>query len=537
MPDDNQNVLSMENFDGMLTSVDCGAQGLTLGFEDDTSFAYAQRVWDWVNGAENHTFLMVVGKGDCGSNKNRLPYLVSSIAYDEERNIASLTATEGSWKDLAHSYELRVGRVPMSTDLGLQRRDWTKDASMGLSADLGFKTKVQTGPVSGELQCNPCYTTGNINFEFVIKTSYQIPVGLRIRMAPQGVKLGATLRLNVASHFNTKQGLPERSLLKIPLSGISIPGGILTIGPVLDLQLGGEVKFEGVISITSGATATIPDTAVLQADLLDPSNNEFSSWVPSIVKEDTKVQGKVAAVLKLWLEPALKLQAEALGQGLEAGLEFRMPYIESKLEAIAAADGGACKPNDPYELGVKVSTTYGVEVKFKAGSIKGKQAVDVTIGSASLPFGPPACWGWEEPTLGSPSSLPSNPTSNTPRPTSPGSSGGGNSCTVTPTGRSGTCLATGACADSGRESTPGYCPNDPPGIQVSSSFTSEYNLQLLTGTKCCTSAQPESSSSSDLMLESRGEFNTGILSRVYEHTGMVLAVFVQVVSRRSPTVL
>lgn len=77
MPGDHENILSMEKFAGMLTSVECTPQDMTLGFEDDTSFVYAQKVWDWVNGADNHTFLMVAGKGDCGNNAYRIPYLVS----------------------------------------------------------------------------------------------------------------------------------------------------------------------------------------------------------------------------------------------------------------------------------------------------------------------------------------------------------------------------------------------------------------------------------------------------------------------------
>jgi hypothetical protein len=78
----------MEKFDGMLLSCNATQTGLELQFEDDQSFAYAQRVWDWVNGADNHTFLMVVGAGDCDNNPYRVPYLVSELSYDEDLNIA-----------------------------------------------------------------------------------------------------------------------------------------------------------------------------------------------------------------------------------------------------------------------------------------------------------------------------------------------------------------------------------------------------------------------------------------------------------------
>lgn len=315
MPGDNENILSMEKFKGMLTSVKCNSHGVTLAFEDDSSFAYAQRKWDWVNGADNHTFVMVAGQGDCGNNTRRLPYLVSTIAYDEESSTARLTATVGSWKDLLHSYELRVGSLPMSSDLGLAKREWTKEASLDMSANLNFKTEVKTGPVYGELACDPCYTTGKMKFELVVEVRLNLQVNLHFRVAPQGVEAKATLALKVGSELKSEPITFKESMLKVPLSGISIPGDILTIGPVLDLSVGGELSaIEGSITVTAGATATLPDTAVLQADLLDPSSNKFSSWVPRIVKDDFTLQAKLSFSVQMFLEPALKLQAEALGE-------------------------------------------------------------------------------------------------------------------------------------------------------------------------------------------------------------------------------
>lgn len=372
MPGDNENILSMEKFKGMLTSVKCNQHGMTLAFEDDSSFAYAQRTWDWVNGADNHTFVMVAGQGDCGNNTRRLPYLVSTIAYDEERNTARLTATLGSWKDLLHSYELRVGSVPMSSDLGLAKREWTKEASLDMSANLNFKKEVKTGSVYGEIVCDPCYTTGKMKFELVIEVRWNLQVNVQFRVAPQGVTAKATLALKVGSELISEPKTFKESMIKIPLSGISIPGGILTIGPVLDVSVGGELSsIEGSVTVTVGATASLPDTAVLQADMLNPSKNKFSSWVPRIVKDDFTLQAKLSFSLQMFLEPALKLQAEALGKdseeifvqpsddlknktnfcnsqgnGLEAGLELKFPYIETEVEAIA------CK--NPTSLSVKL---------------------------------------------------------------------------------------------------------------------------------------------------------------------------------------
>ena len=307
----------------MLTRISCSDTSLSLTFDDDASFAYAKRVWDWVNGADNHAFLLVVGAGDCGTNAHRIPYLVSTLAYDEDGNTAHLTVRTGEWKDLVHTYELHVGSVPKSADLGLTRRDYTKDAALSMAADLRSKFKVKTGPVFGELVCDPCNMAGRLNFAFIIKATAFIPTGFQLRVTPQGVHAAATINLNVASDYGLKWDKPtigdSWTLGKIPLAGVSIPGGILTIGPALDLQLGWELAlFEIGFSYRFGATSTLPDSARLVADLLSPSENEFSGWAPKLESNGFSAQGRVSAYGKVFVNPALQLEAEALGMSLSS---------------------------------------------------------------------------------------------------------------------------------------------------------------------------------------------------------------------------
>ena len=329
-PGSQESILAMEKFDGLLTSVQCNDNGLSLTFEDDSAFAYAQRVWDWVNGPDNHTFLMVAGKGDCGENPYRIPYLVSKIDYDEAQNTAKLTATTGSWKSLIHSYELHVGQVPMSNELGLERRDYTKDASFDLSTNFDSKLKVKTSAVFGELTCNPCGTSGRIKFEFIAKTKFLVPVDLIFKMSPEAVKAEFGLSFELASDFGSKHDIEKRwTLGKIPLAGVAIPGGVLTLGPVIDFQVGIEITgFEVGIKFLTGATATLPDNAILEADLLHPSNNQFSGWAPSFDAKPITAQGRASSYVKLFVEPTLQLEGEALGQHPQ-----RFFFIDTKLHA------------------------------------------------------------------------------------------------------------------------------------------------------------------------------------------------------------
>ena len=86
-----------------------------------------------------------------------------------------------------------------------------------------------------------------------------------------------------------------------------------TLGPVADIQGGVEVTgFELGAKFSAGVTATIPDTAALQVDLLSPWDNELSSWIPRFAAEQPSVEVKGSAIMETFLDPGLKLEGEAL---------------------------------------------------------------------------------------------------------------------------------------------------------------------------------------------------------------------------------
>ncbi|KEF63602.1 uncharacterized protein A1O9_01580 [Exophiala aquamarina CBS 119918] len=452
----------MEKFDGMLLSCNTTQTGLELQFEDDQSFVYAQRVWDWVNGADNHTFLMVVGTGDCGDNPYRTPYLVSDILYDEDQNIAHLNATTGSWRDLARSYQLQVGNIAMPRGESPGKRDITKGVSFPLANELPFVAKIEQGPIVGELECEACRTTGQIDFELrVTQNLIGLPDGVELRISPQGVSAVADLKLKLGSNFKSKKEVFKETVLSFPLNGITIPPDILNVGPFLDIDAGVEVTgIEGSITVSGGVTSTIPDTAILRANLFDPLDNEFSGWLPDINFLPPTIEAQVSATLQMFFMPAIRLKAEALGQGVEAGLELKLPFIDLKLEATAHSEGGVC--DDPAKtLGVEIEPSVGAELKFEAGTTDGeKTPVEITIATTSFPLGG-ICFG-TNPDADSAGPLAS---SIGPEPSGTKSSSKTSTATTAPVtectaqnGLYGTCISTSACSRKGAVSEAGYCP-------------------------------------------------------------------------------
>ncbi|KAE9976633.1 hypothetical protein EG328_002531 [Venturia inaequalis] len=111
MPGDNENILSMARFRGMTKNIQCGDKSMEITFYDNSTFQYAMSVWDWVNGADNHTFVMVAEPGDCGQHEDRTLFKISSVQSKKE-NVAVLGAQKTDWATAAHTYDFRAGHVP-----------------------------------------------------------------------------------------------------------------------------------------------------------------------------------------------------------------------------------------------------------------------------------------------------------------------------------------------------------------------------------------------------------------------------------------
>lgn len=296
----------------MLKSINCTNHDMTLAFKDDATFAYAQGVWDWVNGADNHTFVMVAGVGDCEWNRRRQPFKISTITYDEEKNVAHLSAELTKWGTFVHSYDLDVGHAPMTVS-HLPARDVSQDLSLDFSSSFPYLIKLTKNGLSTALECTNCVTTGKFIMELKASQQFSVPTGASIRLSPQGVSATAEIKLTESGELTDSIEF-EKRVQRIPVSGITIPG-VVTIGPNLDISMGFEISaFEGSASISAGATVSLKDSAVVEVDLLNPLNSKFSGWIPDVNPLPVTVDARVSGGLQVYFLPAVKLVAEVLGK-------------------------------------------------------------------------------------------------------------------------------------------------------------------------------------------------------------------------------
>ena len=200
----------MERFDDMLTDIKCNDNSIEMVFKDDATFAYTQEVWDWVNGDQNSSFVMVAGAGDCGNNTRRLPYVVTTLQYDEV----------------------------------------TKKTSIDFNHKLPFSVAISSKGLEARLACLSCNSSGSFDMEFRISQKFFVPTGASMKIKPNNV--AATTQVKLSGSIDVKDALTkEFNILEIPISGLKIPG-ILDLGPFLTVSVGAEFT---AITLTAGVTS------------------------------------------------------------------------------------------------------------------------------------------------------------------------------------------------------------------------------------------------------------------------------------------
>jgi hypothetical protein len=450
MPGQDEHIISMEKFLPLTKSVYCDQNGISMTFSDNATFEEAKQVWDWANGAENRSFVIVAGAGDCGWNENRQPFIIQTLDFDGG-NVVKLNGGPASWQDVAHSFDLVVGHITLNeTQYRRAKRDYTKDISIPMELNFPFSVGISEDGVSSTLSCVDCGTNGHFNLELVISTWWKIPTGASIKLSPSGIEATAKLEWTLSGELSGSIN-KEWNPVSFPTPAtIEIPE-VLTIGPTIDLIVGITLNaLKAQATVTGGAQAKIPDSAIVEVNLLNPSDNKFSGWFPSIESYPFSVDAEISATVGAYLATALALKAEALGYGYEIELELRLPYFNGKFDYLVSPSG-VC--NSDKTMGVEASLNIGGQLLIDAKEVSSPDPIfSIQLGSNNFPLAS-TCWGFgpgvSEPTH----AAASNPAVTTGSPASPT----GGSCKQND-GTAGTCISTSACAAKGWKSEAGHCP-------------------------------------------------------------------------------
>lgn len=311
---DHEHIIAMERFYHLLESIHCTDDSFTMKFADQKDYEYAARTWHWVNNHPNHTFVMVAGRGHCKWNKDRQPFIVKNVLFRDDGDCKEIKAIGkvSNWPDAIRSYELIVGGRQRPNS---RKRDWDYTWSFPITADLPLSHVKVGGFHAGNIQlqydCNNCGTRGDIDFDFVIKTKFDIPYDFQINMAPRGVSASFEPTFGLSAAL-TDPWIPFVELGSIPLAGVAIGNGLLDLGPRIAFYIGGALgPLRGNAQITGGGTLTVSDSGELSIDVLNPASDS-AGWSATFTQKPWTVTGSISGSIKLQQDNMLLLSVSAM---------------------------------------------------------------------------------------------------------------------------------------------------------------------------------------------------------------------------------
>jgi hypothetical protein len=317
-PEQYEHVIAMERFADKLKSVKC-AEDMMLEFIDDTAFSYAKNVWNWVNQDVNNSFIMVTNYEGCADDMERLPFVISNIRYDEENNKAHLTADLKEWEDIAHSYDLNVGHMPLTPthrmlmERGVMPRatDFTMSIASSYDKNL-FSTTVGGWTTSVDAVVR---TAGSLNVDFDISVKWLQVKSASMTITPENI--AASIQLALTEKGTLKQAYNwQKTILSIPIQGISILK-VVKLGAFLDVDVGFTMdEWTGTATANFGARMEISNAATVKVDLVNSKNNRFSGWTPTFTPIPLTLSAKVEGSAEVYAEPNIKLEASALCESI-----------------------------------------------------------------------------------------------------------------------------------------------------------------------------------------------------------------------------
>jgi len=322
---DDENILSLEKFGTMLSSIECTNTSVALTFKDSGAFSYAQKQWNWVN-YDNRSFILVAGTGQCHWNTYRLPFLVTSASYDNSTRTINLAAIASKWSEVAHTSELWVGGAPNPPPSRFAQRDFAQSFSLNFQHTLptiSWNFPIPVDNISATVSCPDCGTYGSFDLVFHFQTVFFVPDSVDLTLTPKGVSADFTPSVHFTASLTDKITSPLVLLGKIPIDGISIPGGVLDLGPEIVINAGASIgPLVGETTLSGGVKVYLSDSADLEIGLTSPSF-QASGWDPIIDHVPLSISADIRGSVDVFLQISTQLSLEALGMLLELFFDTR----------------------------------------------------------------------------------------------------------------------------------------------------------------------------------------------------------------------
>ena len=391
-PGDDEHIINMERFEALTKSITCDQSGIFVIFIDDACLQKAKEAWDWANGNDSRTFVLVAGAKQCGWNQHRQPFVINTVDFDDEALTGNLHGMPKSWKNITHSYDFRLGHGDPVNQTHSKR-----DSQFNIPFDntlSPFSLNLSDSDVSASLTCVTCGTTGSFTVELAISYWLFVPTGAQVTLSPSGVGADAQLQFSLAGNL-TKPREKEWTPISIPTPwSFEIPD-VAKFGVTIDLIAG--ISLESLqaeaAQVTGGAYATIPNSAYAEVNLLDPTDVQFSSWTPSIGHYPFSLEADIQAEVEAYIAPSIALTASILDIGYEVDLQLRLIDIAGTFTPEYSVSG-VCGTNQT--TGVSATLEFEVELDVEGKPTDSSKddfsfplgLLNVPLAAICFPFGP-----------------------------------------------------------------------------------------------------------------------------------------------------
>ncbi|KAK3049991.1 hypothetical protein LTR09_008646 [Extremus antarcticus] len=287
-------------------------------------------------------------------------------------NKVTLTAKPKTWEDAFDHWQLKISSKGITPQSAHSSRSLVKrigyNGTQSLSLDANFATdpieltSSDDSDATASIGCDPCYTTGSLDFDIDVTYWFPAQISGSVTMTPNNI--GATFVANVeASEELTSQHSASKELFALHPDGINIDRPEFTI----NLAAGINSLDAKMDVFSSGISMSIPAEAIAVLDFDDSSLNQFQDWSPVFAPAmpENFLSAEISLSAFAGIRTRIEFDIELFNYGFLAGFSLDAPSFGVTLTG-QAADGGVC--DDPEaDFGVDLSMDLFAELDFFIG--------------------------------------------------------------------------------------------------------------------------------------------------------------------------
>ncbi|KAK6344466.1 hypothetical protein TWF696_008103 [Orbilia brochopaga] len=403
-PDSKNPLIMMEKFTTLTTSSECSLpeKKLTIKFKSKEAMEQVSKSWNRVNVDVAEFFYLIANNPSCCPDGQRHPYKVEAVKYEAETLAVVLSIQNMDWENVASNFDLNLSRynLPKHTKRHAHTTELTKRwfnpgklgvsliNKLGIAPDIDYVESVYMGlDLSSEekrkqilsdpfheekyldVHCIDCHISGGIEVGLRCKAEGGEIKELIVFAQPKDLK--AKLEVEFKTHIPMGQPLDytQSVLPDLALPGFSIPR-IFTFGPSLELNVGAEVYFLGIVNATAGVEVKIPNSGFIVADMLGPKSGATGF---DTLKTDTEFNlNEATAQMEAGVHfgPALALGVKVLEKyGYRAVVQVKMPYLVARGWVGHESEGLCPESQEDSETttGAKVHLACDFEIWLEIG--------------------------------------------------------------------------------------------------------------------------------------------------------------------------